>query len=584
MTPALRQIGPIESEPLAQRDATESAEIRHNASGMRRPWLAHYDYWVPPSVTYPERPLWEILDAAYVDVPDRAATVFLGATLTYRDIKVRSDWFAHALAGLGIGKGDRVGIMLPNCPQYLVAAFAVLRRGAIVVNLNPTYTARELLTLFVDSGIRAIVTLDALVPVVQAVQAETSIEQVIVTSLAEYSAAAAEPPHLEGCLTFADLVTGQGPAPVTRVPIEADDVAVIQYTGGTTGTPKGAMLTHRNIFANVVQTEVYTNQTRTRGESRYLLVIPFFHIFGFTVGMMKGAWVGATQLLFPKFDVDAVLEAIRDHVPTYFPAVPTIWAALLARPDATHYGLDRIRLCTSGAAPLPQASIDQFERTFGRSLFEGFGLSEASPVTHSTPLLGVRKPGTVGLPMPDTDIKVVDVETGTHDLPAGEAGELCICGPQVMKGYWNQPEETALALRTHADGRCWLHTGDIATIDDDGYTRIVQRKKDLVIVDGFNVYPAEVESVLQQHPDVRMAAAFGEPDPYHGEVVRACVVLHDGATLTADALRAYCRSALAPYKVPRTLEIRGSLPLSSVGKVLYRVLREQHSTSGTEGT
>lgn len=551
---------------------------------MRRPWLAHYDYWVPPSVTYPERPLWEILDAAYVDVPNRAATVFLGATLTYRDIKVRSDWFAHALAGLGIGKGDRVGIMLPNCPQYLVAAFAVLRRGAIVVNLNPTYTARELLTLFVDSGIRAIVTLDALVPVVQAIQAETAIEQVIVTSLAEYSAAAAEPPRLEGCLTFADLVTGQGLAPITRVPIEADDVAVLQYTGGTTGIPKGAMLTHRNIFANVVQTEVYTNRMRTRGESRYLLVIPFFHIFGFTVGMMKGTWVGATQLLFPKFDVDAVLEAIRDHVPTYFPAVPTIWAALLARPDAAHYGLDRIRLCTSGAAPLPQASIDQFERTFGRSLFEGFGLSEASPVTHSTPLLGVRKPGTVGLPMPDTDIKVVDVETGTHDLPAGEAGELCICGPQVMKGYWNQPEETALALRTHADGRCWLHTGDIATIDDDGYTRIVQRKKDLVIVDGFNVYPSEVESVLQQHPDVRMAAAFGVPDPYHGEVVRACVVLHDGSTLTADALRACCRSALAPYKVPRTLEIRGSLPLSSVGKVLYRVLREERSTSGTAGT
>ncbi len=551
---------------------------------MRRPWLAHYDYWVPPSVTYPERPLWEILDAAYVDVPDRAATVFLGATLTYRDIKVRSDWFADALAGLGIGKGDRVGIMLPNCPQYLVASFAVLRRGAIVVNLNPTYTAPELLTLFVDSGIRAIVTLDVLAPVVQAVQAQTAIEQVIVTSLAEYSAAATAPPRLDGCLTFADLVTGQGLAPVTRVPIEADDVAVLQYTGGTTGTPKGAMLTHRNIFANVVQTEVYTNRTRTRGESRYLLVIPFFHIFGFTVGMMKGAWVGATQLLFPTFDVDAVLEAIRDHVPTYFPAVPTIWAALLARPDAAHYGLDRIRLCTSGAAPLPQASIDQFERTFGRSLFQGFGLSEASPVTHSTPLLGVRKPGTVGLPMPDTDIKVVDVETGTHDLPAGEAGELCICGPQVMTGYWNQPEETARALRTHADGRRWLHTGDIATIDDDGYTRIVQRKKDLIIVDGFNVYPSEVESVLQQHPDVRMAAALGMPDRYHGEVVRACVVLHNGATLTADALRAYCRSALAPYKVPRTVEIRGSLPLSAVGKVLYRALREERPTSGTEGT
>ncbi len=550
---------------------------------MRRPWLSHYDYWVPPSVTYPERPLWEILDAAYVDVPDRAATIFLGATLTYRDIKVQSDWFAAALATLGIGKGDRVGIMLPNCPQYLVAAFAALRRGAIIVNLNPTFTARELLSLVDDSGARAIVTLDAYAHVVRSVQVHTSIEHVILTSLAEYSAVASAPPREEGCLTFADLVTGEGPAPISRVKIDADDVAVLQYTGGTTGTPKGAMLTHRNIFANVVQTEVYTYRTRTRGESRYMLIIPFFHIFGFTVGMMKGAWVGATQILFPKFDVDAVLVSIRDHVPTYFPAVPTIWAALLARPDAARYGLDRIRICTSGAAPLPEEFIEQFERTFGRSLFEGFGLSEASPVTHSTPLLGVRKPGTVGLPMPDTDITVVDVETGTRELPFGEAGELCICGPQVMKGYWNHPDETARALRTHADGRLWLHTGDIAIIDADGYTRIVQRKKDLIIVDGFNVYPSEVESVLQQHPAVRMAAAVGQPDPYHVEVVRACVVLHDGATLTADELIAYCRSQLAPYKVPRRVDIRSALPLSTVGKVLYRVLREELPGSGTEG-
>ncbi len=550
---------------------------------MRRPWLAHYDYWVPPTLTYPERPLWEILDAAYVDVPDRIATVFLGATLTYRDIKVQSDWFAAALGTLGITRGDRVGIMLPNCPQYLVAAFAVLRRGAIVVNLNPTYTARELLALAADSGIRAIVTLDALAPVVRSIQSQTAITHVILTSLAEYSPAAAAPPREEGCLTFRDLVTGPGAAPITRVPIDADDVAVLQYTGGTTGTPKGAMLTHRNIFANVVQTEAYTYRTRTRGESRYMLIIPFFHIFGFTVGMIKGTWVGATQILFPKFDVDAVLEAIRDHVPTYFPAVPTIWSALLARPDAADYGLDRIRICTSGAAPLPEEFIDRFERTFGRSLFEGFGLSEASPVTHSTPLLGVRKPGTVGLPMPDTDIMVVDLESGTRDLPAGEAGELCICGPQVMKGYWNRPEETAQVLRTHADGRLWLHTGDVATIDEDGYTRIVQRKKDLIIVDGFNVYPSEVESVLQQHPAVRMAAAIGRPDPHHIEVVHACVVLHDGATLTADELIVHCRGQLAPYKVPRIVEIRGGLPLSTVGKVLYRALREELAACGTEG-
>jgi len=542
---------------------------------MNRPWLAHYDYWVPPSLTYPERPLWEILDAAYVEIPDRPATAFLGATLTYREIKIRSDWFAASLGRLGIEKGDRVGIMLPNCPQYMIAAFAVLRHGAIVVNINPTYTARELLTIAVDSGVRIVVTLDALAPLVSSLAAQATIEHIIVTSMAEYSFEAAPPPRIDGALTFADLSTGSGRAPITRVPIAPGDVAVLQYTGGTTGAPKGAMLTHRSIFANVVQTETFTYRTRTRGEARYMLVIPYFHIFGFTVGMMKGAWVGAQQILIPKFDVDQVLAAIRDFVPTYFPAVPTIWAALLARPDAADYGLDRVRIFTSGAAPLPQEFIDRFERTFGRSLFEGFGLSEASPVTHSTPILGVRKQGTIGLPMPDTDIKVVDMETGTRDLAPGEAGELCICGPQVMKGYWNQPEETARVLRIHADGRVWLHTGDVATIDEDGYTRIVQRKKDMIIVDGFNVYPSEVESVLLQHPAVSMAAVIGVPDNYHGEVVRACIVLRPAAAATSDDIKAFCRVQLAPYKVPSAIDLRDSLPLSTVGKVLYRVLREE---------
>ncbi|HUR34452.1 MAG TPA: long-chain fatty acid--CoA ligase [Vicinamibacterales bacterium] len=542
---------------------------------MNRPWLAHYDYWVPPSLTYPERPLWEILDAAYVDVPDRPATAFLGATLTFRDIKTRSDWFAAALGDLGLSKGDRVGIMLPNCPQYMIAAFAVLRHGAIVVNINPTYTARELLDVANDSGMRIVLTLETLAPLAQSLVGRTAVEQIIITSLAEYSSQPGTPSAVHGALAFASLTTGLGRPPVTRVAIAPDDVAVLQYTGGTTGTPKGAMLTHRSIFANVVQTETFTYRTRTRGEGRYMLVLPYFHIFGFTVGMMKGTWTGALQILFPRFDVEAVIAAVRDFVPTYFPAVPTIWIALLAHPDAANCGLDRVRIMTSGAAPCPPDVLDRFERTFGRSLFEGFGLSEASPVTHSTPLLGLRKQGTIGLPMPDTDIKVVDLVSGTHDLPAGEAGELCIAGPQLMKGYWNQPDATADVLRTHADGRVWLHTGDIATIDDDGYTRIVQRKKDMIIVDGYNVYPGEVESVLLTHPAVRMAAVVGVPDACHGEAVRAFIVRHPGATATAGDITTWCREQLAPYKVPRQVDVRDSLPLSTVGKVLYRVLREE---------
>ncbi|MEQ1910221.1 MAG: long-chain fatty acid--CoA ligase [Vicinamibacterales bacterium] len=542
---------------------------------MHRPWLAHYDYWVPPHLTYPEQPLWEILDTTCVEMPNAPATAFLGATLTYRQIKTQSDWLAASLGTLGVSKGDRVGIMLPNCPQYVIAAFAVLRCGAIVVNVNPSLTQREVQHIAQDSGMRTVLTLGVLASLVLAVQTQTSIEDVIVTALDEYSTTAAPPLPVPGTRALADMVTGQGRPPVTRVPTSADDVAVLQYTGGTTGSPKGAMLTHRNIFANVIQTETFTYRSRTRGEGRYMMVLPYSHVFGFTVGLMKGTWVGALQILIPKFDVVGVLTAVREFVPTYFPAVPTVWVALLAHSRAAEFGLDRVRVFTSGGAPCPPEVLDRFERTFGRSLFEGFGMSEASPVTHSTPLFGVRKQGTVGLPMPDTDIDVVDTETGEHSLATGEAGELCICGPQVMKGYWNKPDETAHALRTHADGRVWLHTGDIATIDADGYTRIVQRKKDMLIVNGFNVYPSEVEGILCQHPDVATAAVIGVPDAYHGEVVRAFVVLKQDRTTALADLSAHCARELAPYKVPRQIEIRSALPMTGLGKVLYRVLREE---------
>lgn len=542
---------------------------------MHRPWLEHYDYWVPPHLTYPERPLWEILDATCVETPNAPATAFLGATLTFREIKAQADWLAAAFTRLGIAKGDRVGIMLPNCPQYIVAAFATLRCGAIVVNVNPALAAREVRQIVTDSGMRVLVTLQALASVGIDLQPVSALEHVVVTSLDEYSAARTPTPRVDGTLALADLVTGDGRPPVIRVPIAADDVAVLQYTGGTTGSPKGAMLTHRNIFANVIQTETFTYRSRVRGEGRYMVVLPYAHVFGFTVGLMKGTWVGALQILIPKFDVEVVLEAVRDFQPTYFPAVPTVWIALLSHPRITEFGLDRVRIFTSGGAPCPPDVLERFERTVGRSLFEGFGLSEASPVTHSTPLFGERKVGTIGLPMPDTDLKIVDAESGTRVCAAGEAGELCISGPQVMKGYWNRPDETAQALRTHDDGRVWLHTGDIATIDIDGYTRIVQRKKDMIIVDGFNVYPSEVEAVLCQHPDVQLAAAIGVPDAYHGEIVRAFVMLRAGSTATPKALNAHCAQNLAHYKVPRSIEIRSTLPMTNLGKVLYRVLREE---------
>jgi long-chain acyl-CoA synthetase len=533
-------------------------------------------------MNYPRRPLHEILRISAVEIPDRPATAFLGAHLTYSQIKEQSDKLATALSRLGIRKGDRVGIMLPNCPQYLIATFAILRLGAIIVNVNPLYTPREILLVAQDSGMRVLFTLDLLVHGVLAVRDQTMIEATIVTSVMEYSAAAIAPGITAGTLRLADLLAEVAEPDLPRVEIDPDeDVAVLQYTGGTTGVPKGAMLTHYNIFANVVQTESWAHGTMRRGEETYLLVIPFFHIYGFTVGLMEGFWRGVQQVLIPKYDIDALLVAIRDYRPTFFPAVPTIYISLLNHPRAKEYGIDKIRIFNSGSAPLPLEVIEQFERMTGGCLNEGYGLSEASPVTHSTPSLGRRKPGSIGLPLPDTDIKIVDLESGMNEVPLGEEGELCIAGPQVMKGYWNRPDETAIALREDNAGRTWLYTGDVARMDQDGYTYIVQRKKDLIIVSGFNVYPSEVEGVLYTHPAVQEAAVIGVPDPYRGEAVKAFVVVKSDVTATPEELIQYCKGGLAEFKVPREIEIRVSLPKTAVGKILHRVLREEANRSTT---
>ncbi|HEX8283400.1 MAG TPA: long-chain fatty acid--CoA ligase [Pyrinomonadaceae bacterium] len=545
-----------------------------------RPWLEHYDYWVRAHMNYPRRPLHEILRLAAVEVPDRPATAFLGARMTFAEIREQSDKLAAALSALGVSRHDRVGIMLPNCPQYVVAAFAVLRLGAVVVNVNPLYTPREVAVVAKDSGMRVLVTLDVLAPVTLAVLDQTGIEHVVVTSVMEYSAAAAPCPEVEGTRRLADLLAGVGEPDLPSVEIDSEDVAVLQYTGGTTGVPKGAMLTHYNIFANVIQTGCWGHTDMRRGEDTYLLVIPYFHIYGFTVGMMEGVWRGAQQVLIPKYDVEMLLAAIRDYAPTFFPAVPTIYISLLNHPKAKEYGLDRIRNFNSGSAPLPVEVIEQFERLTGGTLKEGYGLSEASPVTHTTPALSKRKPGSIGLPLPDTDIKIVDLETGEAEVPAGQEGELCIAGPQVMKGYWNRPDETAIALREDSAGRVWLYTGDVARMDEDGFTYIVQRKKDMIIVSGFNVYPSEVEGVLYEHPAVMEAAVVGVPHEYRGEAVKAFVVLKAGAQASPEELTEHCKRGLAEFKVPSEVVLRDSLPKTAVGKILHRVLREEGQSKG----
>ncbi|HEX9162091.1 MAG TPA: long-chain fatty acid--CoA ligase [Thermoanaerobaculia bacterium] len=550
-----------------------------------RPWIDHYDYWVQPHMNYPKRPLGEILRIAAADVPDSPATAFLGAKLTWAGIRDRADRLSTALARMGIGKNDRVGIMLPNCPQYVIAAFAILRIGAIVVNVNPLYTPREIAVVARDSGMRMLIVLDLLAPAALAIRDQTSIESIVITSAGEYSAAAAECGRVEGTQRLCDILAGVSVPDLPRVSIDPEnDVAVLQYTGGTTGVPKGAMLTHYNIFANVIQTTVLHHPDQRRGEERVLLVIPYFHIYGFTVGLMSVAWQGGLQILIPKYDVDALLNAIRDYAPTYFPAVPTIYVSLLNHPKAREYGIGRIRAFNSGSAPLPVEVIDQFERMTGGTLNEGYGLSEASPVTHTTPGLSRRKPGSIGIPLPDTDIKVVDLERGTKELPVGTDGELCIAGPQIMKGYWNRPDETEIALRKDDDGRTWLYTGDVAHMDEDGYCYIAQRKKDMIIVSGFNVYPSEVESVLFAHPAVMEAVVIGVPHRYYGEVVKAYVVPKPGTQVSEQELKSHCIANLAEFKRPVEIEIRDSLPKSAVGKVLRRELREEEKHRRTEAT
>jgi long-chain acyl-CoA synthetase len=538
-----------------------------------KPWLRHYDYWVPEQANFPRQPIYQILNLAATQFGERPATVFLDAKLSFGELKEQADKLATALSRLGIGKGDRVGIMLPNCPQYLVSFFAIVRLGAIVTNVNPIYTPREVELVAKDSGMRAMITLDVLAETVLGVQAQDQIEHIITTGIQEYSTGGQAAPAPAGTLSFSGMIASVGAPELPHVEIDAEeDVAALVYTGGTTGVAKGAMLTHYNLYAAVIQCTLWGGPFVRRGEDRFLMVIPYFHVYGLVVGVLFGVWQGAMQIPIARFDAKLLLKAIKDYQPTYFPGVPTLFVSMLNHPEAKTSGLDRVQRFNSGSAPLPIEVIAQFERLSGAMLFEGYGMTEAAAVATSTPTLARRKPGSIGLPMTGTECKIVDLEDGDREVGLGEEGELCIRGPQIMKGYWNKPDETADAIRSG-----WLYTGDVARMDEDGYFYIVQRKKDLILVSGFNVYPNEVEDVMFTHEAVKEAAVIGITDSYRGEAVKAFVVLREDTPAApaalAEDLIAYCRSRLAKYKVPSTIEFVESLPKSAVGKVLRRELK-----------
>jgi long-chain acyl-CoA synthetase len=568
--------------------STKRSQLPEPSAYSQKPWLKHYDFWVPEAINFPCQPIHMILDMAALQYGGRPAVAFRDVRLTYGEIKAQVDRLATALDGLGIGKGDRVGIMLPNCPQYLISFFAVVRLGAIVTNINPIYTPREVENVARDSGMRALITLDVLAHIGLAVQAHSQIEQIITTNLDAYSigldAAGLDVAGLDaaspvGALDFSQLIASVEEPELPRVEIDpAEDVAVLQYTGGTTGEPKGAMLTHSNLFAAVLQCTVWSSYFIERGNERFLVVLPYFHAYGLVVCALFGVWLGAMQILIPKFDLKLVLEAIHCSEPTYFPGVPTLFISLLNHKEAKSAGLGRIRRFNSGAAPLPLEVLEQFEQMSGAVLYEGYGMTETASLATTTPTLARRKPGSIGVPVTGTECKIVDLETGERELAVGEAGELCVRGPQVMKGYWNRRRETAAALRGG-----WLYTGDIARMDEDGYFTIVQRKTDMIIVSGFNVYPTEIEDVLFTHAAVKEAAVVGVPCAYRGQAVKAFVIQKAGHTVGAEELIEYCRVRLARYKVPSLIEFVESLPMSAIGKVLRRELRgDEASGRGTQ--
>ncbi len=549
---------------------------------MRRPWFASYEADVPERLTYPDVPLHSFLADAAGRRPDHPALLFYGRPLTYRQLDEQANQFAHFLRSLGLRKGDRVAIMLPNVPQCVIAYYGVLRAGGVVVMTNPLYVEREIQIQMSDAGAETIVTLDFLYPKVAKIKDETPLKHFILTSVQDelpwllslfYPLKARKEGqwvHVEKAPPIYDLLPALRDFPDSPpgVLVAPDDLALLQYTGGTTGTPKGVMLSHRNLVANTLQCRHWMPTLR-EGAEVFLSVVPFFHVYGMSTCMNLSIRICGTLVLLPRFVTRDLLQTIEKTKATIFMGVQAMYVAVNNFPKIKDYDLSSITVCISGAGPLHQEVQKKFEALTGGKLVEGYGLSETSPVTHCNPISGKRKGGSIGLPVADTEAKIVDPDTGA-ELPLGEVGEIAVAGPQVMSGYWKREAETAAVLR---DG--WFYTGDMARMDEDGFFFIVDRKKDMIKSRGENVYPREVEEVLFRHPKVQDAVVVGLPDPLLGERIKAYVVLKEGMSATEAEIIQFCRGELSHFKVPQPIEFRASLPKTIIGKVLRRVLQEE---------
>lgn len=560
-----------------------------------RPWVKYYEPGVPAQLDIPDHPLTWLLDQTVSKYPRHTALIYYGTKMSYAQLSVLVNRFASALQRMGIQKGDRVAIALPNIPQYPIAFYGAMKVGAVVVPTNPLYTEREMQHQLADSGARALVMLDMFYPVVRAIRDKTELEHVIITSASDFlppvlrllyplsqRSAKVPQPRLTAqemrddalLHTMAEMLEPgtKGGVEVFNLPAPAhgSELAVLQYTGGTTGLSKGAMLTHRNLLANALQTRAWNPGARDAQEI-CLCVAPFFHSYGMTVCMNLSIRAAATMVLLPKFSAKEVVKAIARYRPTLFPGIPTMYVAIMREINGHGERINSIKFCISGAAPLPAKVQQDFERLTGGKLVEGYGLSETSPVTHCNPLTENCVNGSIGIPLPDVEAIIMDATTGKQ-LPPGEIGEVMVKGPNVMQGYWNHEKEQDT---TFYNG--WLHTGDLGYVDEKGYFYIADRSKDLIVASGFNVYPREVEEVLFHHEAIEEAAAIGIPDEYRGENVVAVVVLKPGFTASEEmraSIIAHCKRELTAYKVPKIVEFRTSLPKSLIGKVLRRELRE----------
>ncbi len=560
---------------------------------MEKPWLAHYETGVPAYIDYPRIPLFNLLSDSARDFPHHLAAklvmgylgpVTLGGELTYTQLLEQVNRFASALYALGVRPGDRMALMMPNLPQFVISFYGAARLGAIIVNTNPTYTSREIEHEFADAGAETVVLLSPYYERLKAIQSHTAVKRTIVTEMTDYTTgltkALAERtlrheklmvdvPEGGGTYHFRELLDAHPEAPPT-LDVDPDAVALFQYTGGTTGIPKAAMLTHYNLVVNTIQFARWLTDLE-RGQERVMGAIPFFHVYGMTVAMSLAIYAGGELIIVPNSrPIDRVMKAIHKERATFFPGVPSMYVSIINHPEVSRYNLRSVKACISGSAPLPMDVQVKFGEITGGRLVEGYGLTEASPVTHCNPIYGTRKTGSIGIPFPDVEAVIMDYDK-LVEKPRGEEGELWVKGPQVMSRYWNHPDETAKTVTE--DG--WLRTGDIARMDEDGYFYIVDRLKDLIIVSGSKVIPREVEEVLFQHPQVQEAVVAGVPDRYRGETVKAYIVLKPGGVATAEEISRWCAERLAPYKVPRQVEFRTALPKTTVGKVLRRVLVEE---------